>query len=804
MQNKSGNKTIIGVDFEGTYIRSGKVKNNLINLFHTARISTQAAKDVVLQEVTDAIRKVFSKEVGGIGIGVPSLVDIHAGIIYNVQNIPSWKEVHLKAHLETEFQVPVYINNDANCFVVGEKHFGNGRDYHNVVGLILGTGMGAGIIIDDKLRSGNSCGAGEFGRIPYLDGTYECYCSEKFFARNGNHTLEEILHLAESGNKPALDIFAQLGTHIGTAVLTIINAVDPGIIVIGGTIGKAFPYFQTTMWEKINTFPYRNTIENLNITSSKDPNMAILGASALFFDGNAQASIASLKLQQEQTKAALQESESKYFQLFNRIADPIFIYDKSTHRFLGCNDAVQKVYGYRREELAQLTPFDLHPPEDYRKVEKSINIKNINFPFTYKHVTKNGKKIDVEVIADEITFEERPAMLSIVRDVSDRRRVERELRKSKDGLERAKRETDDILRNVEEGIFLLNRNLVIQSQYSQALEMILGEKSLAQKRFMDLFERKVTGEQIGAIAEFLELLFNPEIEPTVLIDLNPLHQIQLDFKSEKDNTIQKKYLDFQFKRIQDGDSGINEVMVTLIDVTQEVLLTKKLEESEQKTRKQLDFILMLLQVDPALMNEFIESSHSELLHMGKILEKMKSNGVQPDLLEDMFRSAHLIKGNASLLDLNVFTRHAHDFEDHIAAIRKKTDVMDDDLRKFEGYLQEFHANFKELIALIEKISRIHTQFRPKREYENKLFTNSLSHLVQQLSKDMGKHIRLDLNGFNPDDIPHKHKTMMKEVLIQLLRNAVSHGIELPDKRKSAGKPDEGKITDPIFDCRRRV
>ena len=794
MQNIKENQTIIGVDLDGSYIRSGKVKNNLISLFHTARISSHASKEIVLQQVTSAIRKVFSKEVKGIGIGVPSLVDIQKGIIYNVQNIPSWKEVKLKDHMENEFQVPVYINNDANCFVVGEKYFGHGRDYHDIVGLILGTGMGAGILIGDKLRSGNTCGAGEFGQIPYLDATYESYCSEKFIERHGKRSLEEMLDLAEAGNQDALEIFAQLGSHVGAAALTIINAVDPGIIIIGGTLSKAYPYFHTNMWEKINTFPYPQTIENLNIIISQDPNIAILGAAALFFDENLETSIESLRLQQEQTKAALQESESKYFQLFNRIADPIFIYDKATHRFLGCNDAVLKIYGYRREELNQMTPFDLHLPEDYRKVEKSINIKNINFPFTYKHVTRTGKRIDVEVIADEITYEGRPAMLSIVRDVSDRRRVERELRKSKENLEQAKRETDDILRNVEEGIFLISRDLVIQSQYSAALDQILEEKNLAQKRFMDLFEDKISGEQIGSIAEFLELLFNPDIDPSVLADLNPLHQISLDYISTNDKTAEKKYLDFQFKRIHNGTSNINEVMVTVIDVTQEILLTKKLQESEQKTRKQLDFILMLLQVDPALMNEFIESSQNELLHMGRILEKMKIDGVAASLLDEMFRSAHLIKGNASLLNLKVFSHHAHDFESQIAAIREKPNTTQKDLHRFETYLLEFHANFKELIGLIEKISRIQTQFRPKREFESRLLTHSLIQLVGQLGKDIGKKVILNLKQFTPDDIPPRHKTMIKEILIQLLRNAISHGIENPDERKQDKKPPEGKIT----------
>ena len=123
------------------------------------------------------IEEVFDSAVSGIGVGVPSIVDVEKGIVYDVQNIPSWKEVHLKQLLEERFQVPVFINNDANCFAIGEKHFGKGKDHENMIGLIVGTGMAGGIIIKNQLYNGYNCGSGEFGMIPYLEHNYEYYSS---------------------------------------------------------------------------------------------------------------------------------------------------------------------------------------------------------------------------------------------------------------------------------------------------------------------------------------------------------------------------------------------------------------------------------------------------------------------------------------------------------------------------------------------------------------------------------------------------------------------------------------------------
>ncbi|MQY73444.1 MAG: ROK family protein, partial [Dehalococcoidia bacterium] len=156
-------KTVIGIDLGGTKIQAGRIRQNEIEQEYYQPISAGKAKESVLNEVIEAIEKVFSKTVNSIGIGVPGLVDVERGIVYDVTNIPSWDEVFLKDRLESHFDCPVYINNDANCFALGEKYFGKARGYSNIVGVTLGTGVGAGIIIHDHLYTGKSCGAGEFG-----------------------------------------------------------------------------------------------------------------------------------------------------------------------------------------------------------------------------------------------------------------------------------------------------------------------------------------------------------------------------------------------------------------------------------------------------------------------------------------------------------------------------------------------------------------------------------------------------------------------------------------------------------------
>ncbi len=793
MTENNQKKSVIGVDFEGTTVRAGLVKENQIKIFHNTKISGRESEKYILDKLIDIINKVHSKDLSGIGIGVPSLVDLGQGIVYSAKNIPAWREMHLKDALESEFNCPVSINNDANCYVLGEKHFGKGRDYKNIVGLVLGTGMGAGLIIDDKLITGSSCAAGEFGKIPYKETTLENYCSEMFFEQQHDVTFEEIMHRAQSGEDDAKKIFTEYGQHLGEAILTIMHTIDPDLVIIGGSISKAFKYFYDALWQKVSASPYTQAINNLIVDVNEEPNIGILGAASLVYDTHSNGKLTESDISGENPINPVDESQNKYFKLFNRIADPVLIYDKVTHRYLGSNLAVEKVYGYTPQEIKSLTPFDLHHPNDHRKLEKSINIKNKNFPFHFIHITKSGKKLEVEVISDEIIYENRESMISIVRDITDRKRVEDELRRSKNHLEEAKRQTDNILRHVEEGIFLLDSNHHINSQYSVVLESILCQDSLSDKNFLEILENKIPNDTLGSTAEFLELMFTNDLDQDMIRELNPLSRIEVHFNGSDSDSKVIKFLDFNFQRIFKNSDIIDEMMVTVIDNTDQVLLAEKLERSEAKKQNQLEIVLVLLRVDPAMLTEFIDSANIELEKMEELLAKLTKEEKNDLILEEVFRSAHMIKGNAALLDLSVFAEEAHAFEHVIDHMRNKTIISDSDLRHIRTKLQDMKENYQEVIGLIDKIGRIHAQFRPKREYENRLFIESLHRFIKQNSDELEKSVKLIEQDFDFNSIPHPIKLSVKEILIQLIRNSIAHGIESPEERTQMGKDETGAI-----------
>lgn len=273
---------VIGVDLGGTNIRAGLVVEGQVANLYQQLVPESETIEPVIDAIVAAIREVFTPEVKAIGVGVPGLVEQETGVVFDIQNIAAWERVKLKEILEREFGVQVAIDNDANCFVLSELYYGQAKNRTNVIGLALGTGMGAGIVSNGKLHSGSDCGAGELGAIPYLDMDYEAYCSGAFFKHQYQEPGEVLFDKAWAGDEEARKAFEKLGEHLGNAVLMIAYAFAPDLVVVGGSIAKSKGLYTQTMMDTM----YKNRkLGNLpEIKFSDLSNSALLGAAALCFD----------------------------------------------------------------------------------------------------------------------------------------------------------------------------------------------------------------------------------------------------------------------------------------------------------------------------------------------------------------------------------------------------------------------------------------------------------------------------------------------------------------------------------------
>lgn len=282
MENTNSN--IVGVDVGGTNMRAGLVADGRLKHIESCKIFDGHDEKGTLNQLIALIAPFVDNQTAAIGIGVPSVVDPENGIVYDTANIPSWKAVPVRDILTKQFGIPVLINNDANCFALGEKHFGHGKNVNHMIGLITGTGTGAGIIANGKLINGHNCGAGEFGMVPYLDKFYEFYCSGGFFYQAYGVEAIDAYHAALEQQDAALVVWEEFGKHMAALIKMICYTNDPEMIVLGGSLSKAYQFFEKSMMKHLEDYAFQQSLRRLKIKTTELENIAILGAASLYYN----------------------------------------------------------------------------------------------------------------------------------------------------------------------------------------------------------------------------------------------------------------------------------------------------------------------------------------------------------------------------------------------------------------------------------------------------------------------------------------------------------------------------------------
>lgn len=273
---------VIGVDLGGSNIRAGLLDEGKITKRAQRPLQEKDSLLSTLEQLMGTIREVMVDGTRGIGIAVPSIVDVLTGTVYNVVNIPSWEKVELKKILEEEFHLPVQVNNDANCFALGEYAHGVAKGSRNMLAVTLGTGVGSGVIFNGALYNGSNGGAGEVGYLNYRDHDYEYYCASAFFEQTHNTTARAAAEAAGKGDQKAVKIWEEFGASMAALVKSIIYGYDPDAVVFGGSISKAWPLFERSMNDNLHkNFHFPGSMKKLKILKSENEDIILLGATSL-------------------------------------------------------------------------------------------------------------------------------------------------------------------------------------------------------------------------------------------------------------------------------------------------------------------------------------------------------------------------------------------------------------------------------------------------------------------------------------------------------------------------------------------
>jgi len=291
-----GNKYVIGVDLGGTKISTGIMSRQGDILGKAVTIPTDANKPrkKILGNIKKSINtalnsaKITIGSISGVGIGSPGPLDIERGIILTPQNLPNLHYCNIKQEIQSVYSLPVYANNDANCFVLGECCFGAGKGAKIACGLTLGTGLGCGIVINGKIFAGATDTAAEIWCSPYLNGNFEDYISGRGIQKiYKNKSLRiaypaEIAKWAEGGDVDAKLAWNEFGKHLGFVLSYIVNLIDPELIILGGSISNAYELFYQTMEKSLRENINPRPRETVKVVKAKLGDISgVIGAASL-------------------------------------------------------------------------------------------------------------------------------------------------------------------------------------------------------------------------------------------------------------------------------------------------------------------------------------------------------------------------------------------------------------------------------------------------------------------------------------------------------------------------------------------
>ncbi|MDW3209619.1 MAG: ATP-binding protein [Reichenbachiella sp.] len=350
-------------------------------------------------------------------------------------------------------------------------------------------------------------------------------------------------------------------------------------------------------------------------------------------------------------------------------------------------------------------------------------------------------------------------------------------------------QSEAVFDNVDEGIFLLNKDFTISDVYSKQMEKIFEQKEIANQEFINFMRPRLVTRDLEALQMYIKHLFDKNIETDVLAQLNPVEHIEI-FHYDEQGIAHSKHIKIVFSRVFEGED-IRNILVTVIDETETVQLEMKVKEAELKNKQETEQMLSILRIEPDLLMDFLVTAE-ETLESISLRYEMDSKRDFNELINFTFNTIHNLKGNASLIDLQLITEKFHDLENSLSKLKTKN-VVGNDFLNILYEISEISILLSNIKALLNRVINISTQFSQKQMDTDDRLAEALERGAKRISADVGKKVRFEFANEKHIQIPEKFKLDIKDISIQLIRNSIIHGIETPDVRVANNKPEEALI-----------
>jgi len=341
------------------------------------------------------------------------------------------------------------------------------------------------------------------------------------------------------------------------------------------------------------------------------------------------------------------------------------------------------------------------------------------------------------------------------------------------------------------GLFFIDKEFVIQDHYSRYLEEMLSDTNLFGKYLTDVIADSVSHSELEAIKDYFGMILERTYDQEMLDDINPLNELHYVNKE----TGVRKVLQFAFATVERGHGEVF-LLVTVYDITTRVELQQRLAEEESRRQEEMQAVFELIQVEPDVFNDFMADMEHEFTQIDKI---QKNDTISThDALVKIYQSVHAIKSNAVILGLNIFGNKVHSLESKIKKLREmQGDVPFGEMLNLTMEIEKISKEkegFRDILNKLKSYAGGGGSKSGSGEKQNiKVLVESLAKTTSRVAEDLEKQIKFIASDIDPEAIDKGPRRVMKEILMQLIRNSALHGIEMPEDRKAKGKNEIGTI-----------
>jgi two-component system chemotaxis sensor kinase CheA len=421
----------------------------------------------------------------------------------------------------------------------------------------------------------------------------------------------------------------------------------------------------------------------------------------------------------------------------------------------------------------------------------------------------------------------------------------RNMRKEEAVSNRQRKETADILRTVNEGLFLLDKDLKVGSERSMALNNIFRREEFAGFTFDTLLKEIVPEKTLRTAMDYVALLWGDRVNEKLVKTINPLNEVEVHFDNAAGG-FDTHFLEFDFNRVK-SEGSLSHLLVTVNDVTKRVMLSRELQESQEKAQAQLDLLLRILHVEPDSLTGFLTDADVSLKMVNSILkEPAREESAFRAKIDGIYRQVHAVKGEAAALGLKTVEQRAHAFEEALSDLKGRPTLSGSDFLPLVVKLDDLFNHLAQVREMLSRLVDLHQAIASRRgpmgsagsatsqveaekvdrwlagesdEPQAPTHTHdktqsmkapvfpaaeapaeaagsgglerTLADLAARVASSQSKQVALRCTGL--DAVPESYRRAVKDITIQLVRNAVVHGIEEPSERAKAHKAETGTL-----------